>query len=284
MSWSGLSDSQDGARAKKQRLYSPDDDRDNDSFTTSFRLNWGWVATLNQDPEGKDYFPPCFNPLGMGYHFLGDEIEKPTVLGTGELPRYTAWALAAFRRGTRSATMAKMMDDQNLRAKWVICPSKDFNGKFRDLNLSPVTAPRVHHEAAYAAMTGIVLPPERACTMCKSNRGMFQQCIVLPGYLDGSCAGCHYNSDGNGCSHQIGVSHGVTSTSISDQPRGDSAVTIDDETLLEQAKFIVGDDAYNQLMTLMSVPELSGEMKMMLDRLKTAWNGVLKNLNKKLTT
>lgn len=116
MSWSGLSDSQDGARAKKQRLYSPDDDRDNDSFTTSFRLNWGWVATLNQDPEGKDYFPPCFNPLGMGYHFLGDEIEKPTVLGTGELPRYTAWALAAFRRGTRSATMAKMMDDQNVRA------------------------------------------------------------------------------------------------------------------------------------------------------------------------
>ncbi|XXH05387.1 hypothetical protein Hte_011813 [Hypoxylon texense] len=146
MSWSGLCETGEEAPNKRQRLHSPDDDRDNNNSTTRFRLNWGSVTTLDQDPEGKEHFPPHYNTFGMGYFFLGDEVEKPAVAEASDLPRFTAWAFAAFKRGTLSATMAKMRDDQNLRVKWVICPSKDFNGKFRDLNLSPATAPRVNHE------------------------------------------------------------------------------------------------------------------------------------------
>ncbi|KAI1769273.1 hypothetical protein GGR53DRAFT_473745 [Hypoxylon sp. FL1150] len=195
----------------KPRLDSFDHDRGDDSSSTPHPgLDWDWVATLDQDPEGKDYFPPYLDPFDACY-FRGDEIDKPYVATASDLPQYTAWALTIIRQSSLGGRIEKMKNDKNLGVKWVICPRKDPAGNFRDLDLS--FGP-VNHEAVFAAMVGTVLPPERACAACKDNRGVFQQCIVLPGYLNGACAGCYHDSGGSVCSHRPDPRQPRTSISL----------------------------------------------------------------------
>jgi hypothetical protein len=56
----------------------------------------------------------------------------------------------------------------------------------------------VNREAVLAQGRGLVA--EAACKHCAGGHGPFNECVVLPGRLGGSCANCHYNSSGARCS------------------------------------------------------------------------------------
>lgn len=70
----------------------------------------------------------------------------------------------------------------------------------RELNVARV----VNHEALLAQTRG-VFPPD-PCAHCQQGGGPFLDCVVVPGALNGSCAGCHYNSSGSRCSLRSGKS------------------------------------------------------------------------------
>ncbi|KAI1773800.1 hypothetical protein F4818DRAFT_443105 [Hypoxylon cercidicola] len=105
-------------------------------------LDWDWVITLDQDPEGKSYFPPRYNSFGASF-FLGDDDERPSVSGESDLPDLTTWMLAKIRQSRRSSVIAQMMRDESLQVKWVVCPRTHWknNGCFyREINIYRGTA------------------------------------------------------------------------------------------------------------------------------------------------
>ncbi|KAI1768784.1 hypothetical protein GGR53DRAFT_353264 [Hypoxylon sp. FL1150] len=164
-------------------------------------LDWDWVKALDQDPTGKKDFPGRFDPpeeLGT----LGLDMQRPDLDFTGDLKEFSTWALARLRRMRASNAIARMLSDPNVKVKWELAVNtywKNAVCHYRDIAISG-SGP--NHEAAYAAMCGIVLPPEHACENCRANRTVFTYCIVLPGYLKGSCVGCHYNNSGSRCTHR----------------------------------------------------------------------------------
>ncbi|KAI6092429.1 hypothetical protein F4821DRAFT_253878 [Hypoxylon rubiginosum] len=164
-------------------------------------LDWEWVKTLDQDPTEKDYFPERFDPpeeLGV----LGQDLDKPDLDFTGDLEAFSIWVLARLRDKRATNAIAAMLSDPNVKVKWQLAVNTYFKNsvcRYRDI---AITLPGPNHEAAYAAMCGIVLPPEHACMHCKANKTVFTYCIVLPGYLNGACVGCHYNNSGSRCSHR----------------------------------------------------------------------------------
>src|SRR3954454_19341867 len=60
----------------------------------------------------------------------------------------------------------------------------------------------VNREALLAQTHGV--PATTTCNHCVKGEGPFTVCVVVPGHLNGSCAGCHYNSSGVRCSLQSG--------------------------------------------------------------------------------
>lgn len=119
-------------RVKKQRL---NRDCDNDSSGTTNPttnrdrplpllennpgLNWDWVAILDQDPTGNDYFPPCYDTSVVNF-FLGEEMEKPPVADGNDLPQHTNWILARVKEVKASHAVVKMMSDPNV---WYTYPA-----------------------------------------------------------------------------------------------------------------------------------------------------------------
>ncbi|KAI4870936.1 hypothetical protein F4820DRAFT_466561 [Hypoxylon rubiginosum] len=176
-------------------------------------LNWEWVKTVDQDPTGKDYFPAPFDPP-EDYRCNGLDIEKPNLDLSGDLREYSIWVLARIRRMRQSNAVAAMIADPNVKIKWVISVNtywKNTVCHYREIVLGG-TGP--NHEAAYAAMCGVVLPPEAWCENCKANKSVFTFCIVLPGYLTGACVGCHLNHSGSRCSHRPDAKTRVRPTAI----------------------------------------------------------------------
>ena len=55
-------------------------------------------------------------------------------------------------------------------------------------------------EATLAYSRGQVRDGVQACRDCKRGRGPFVECVILKGYLKGSCSNCHYSSEGTRCS------------------------------------------------------------------------------------
>jgi hypothetical protein len=55
-------------------------------------------------------------------------------------------------------------------------------------------------EAALAYSRGQVMDGVQACRDCKRGRGPFTKCVILKGYLKGSCSNCHYSAEGARCS------------------------------------------------------------------------------------
>jgi hypothetical protein len=55
-------------------------------------------------------------------------------------------------------------------------------------------------EAALAYSRGQIRHGVQACRDCKTGRGPFVKCVVLRGYLKGSCSNCHYSAEGVRCS------------------------------------------------------------------------------------
>lgn len=55
-------------------------------------------------------------------------------------------------------------------------------------------------EAALAYSRGQVRNGVLACLDCKRGRGPFVKCVILEGYLKGSCSNCHYSAEGARCS------------------------------------------------------------------------------------
>lgn len=56
----------------------------------------------------------------------------------------------------------------------------------------------VNLEARLGQMTGQVSTP--TCTHCAGNAGVWSLCVVVAGHFKGSCANCHYGSEGARCS------------------------------------------------------------------------------------
>lgn len=53
-------------------------------------------------------------------------------------------------------------------------------------------------EAELAQFTGQV--HASGCTHCAGGSGVWSACVVAPGFFGGSCANCHYGSEGSRCS------------------------------------------------------------------------------------
>ena len=56
----------------------------------------------------------------------------------------------------------------------------------------------VNREATLGQGRGLVA--EAPCKHCDGGHGPFEECVVLPDRLGGSCCNCHYNSSGVRCS------------------------------------------------------------------------------------
>ena len=55
-------------------------------------------------------------------------------------------------------------------------------------------------EAALAYSRGQVIEDDNACRSCGRGNGPFRKCIIIKGYMSGSCSNCHYNGGGKSCS------------------------------------------------------------------------------------
>ncbi|KAE9367799.1 hypothetical protein N431DRAFT_429112 [Stipitochalara longipes BDJ] len=53
-------------------------------------------------------------------------------------------------------------------------------------------------EAELGQFVGQVQTP--GCTHCARGFGVWTVCVAVPGFLNGSCANCHYGSEGKRCS------------------------------------------------------------------------------------
>lgn len=81
----------------------------------------------------------------------------------------------------------------------------------RMVNMVPVRIPQVRDgrtvnlgrntniEAVMAQHAGTV-HPHRPCGHCASGAGVWTECVTVTGLLLGSCANCHYGSEGARCS------------------------------------------------------------------------------------
>lgn len=65
---------------------------------------------------------------------------------------------------------------------------------------------RVYHkEGGLAFVVGEVKSGEEACEKCQGKgKAPFSECVVVPGFSEGSCANCHYFSHGGRCSLRPG--------------------------------------------------------------------------------
>ncbi|KAI2606729.1 hypothetical protein GGR54DRAFT_405998 [Hypoxylon sp. NC1633] len=168
-------------------------------------LDWDLVAKLDQDPEGKSYFPPLFDEDARAPYepYATDNKVVPDILTDPECQVYTAWCLDRIKNMRVSNIVASMLDDPNLKVRWCL-PLRSYYKEqqlfLRELQLN--SSPLSNHEAAYASMVGVVLSPEMACEYCKKQNGTFRCCIVVPGRLNGACTCCHYNSGGSKCTHR----------------------------------------------------------------------------------
>jgi Protein of unknown function (DUF3716) len=61
-----------------------------------------------------------------------------------------------------------------------------------------VTTRAANLEAFLGHVTGQVQVPQ--CHHCSTGSGVWMQCVVVPGLFSGSCANCHYGSEGARCS------------------------------------------------------------------------------------
>ncbi|KAI1451342.1 hypothetical protein F4805DRAFT_463877 [Annulohypoxylon moriforme] len=185
--------------------------------TNKMGLDWDWVETLDQDPRGKTYFPARFAPPNQT-SFLGDDEDQPDITNVTDLTNYTAWVLSRVKKMLASKIVVSMIEDPNLEVKWTLSLNSQVHNRisrYREIKLVRFQSPATNFEAAYAAMVGIILPPEHACNSCKANQGPFKNCIVVPKYLNGACAGCHYNSSGSRCSHRSDSSKRIRIAGVS---------------------------------------------------------------------
>ena len=45
---------------------------------------------------------------------------------------------------------------------------------------------------------------KEACEQCAASLKPFAHCVIVNGFFQKSCSGCHYNSSGKGCSFRTG--------------------------------------------------------------------------------
>ncbi|KAI1403046.1 hypothetical protein F4819DRAFT_252487 [Hypoxylon fuscum] len=175
----------------------------NTTHSSSPGLDWNYLKAIDQTQA--DYLPTPFSPSDR-LHYTGEYSDQPPLKGDTDLGEFTHWVLARVKRMAVSNTISHMITDPHLSAKWTITPNTQYKDRtrcFKEIKLG--ITPTTNHEAAYAQMCGIVLPPEQSCIDCQAKKGKFQHCVVVPGYLNGACANCHYNSAGRKCSHRPAI-------------------------------------------------------------------------------
>ncbi|KAI0180309.1 hypothetical protein GGR52DRAFT_237973 [Hypoxylon sp. FL1284] len=114
------------------------------------------------------------------------------------------WALDVLSRARMKPRLRPLLTDTEVKVKWALPVRIYYKNPalvYRYISLDGMT----RRGAVYAAMCGIVLPPDYRCKKCRNGYGVFACSIVLPSYLRGACAGCHYLAANNKCSFQPGT-------------------------------------------------------------------------------
>lgn len=114
-----------------------------------------------------------------------------------QVPSPAALATRADNANADTATARAVRPVARLRGlslRWVV-DRGSAAGAYRTVNL---TARAANVESALAQARGVVAA--QPCTSCARGGGPFSECVVLAGQLLGSCANCHYGSEGARCS------------------------------------------------------------------------------------
>ncbi|KAI1417234.1 hypothetical protein F5Y13DRAFT_202755 [Hypoxylon sp. FL1857] len=138
-------------RKRKIDLVDPNEEAPSHTglVSSSSGLDWSWVNGLDQDPTGQSHFPPRFEPPTEN-PFLGDHDDKPDLMDNADLTQYTAWVLARVKKMRVSNAVKAMIDDPNLKVKWVISLNKYYQDeirRYREIKLTP--SPVSNHEGKF---------------------------------------------------------------------------------------------------------------------------------------
>ncbi|OTA98334.1 hypothetical protein M426DRAFT_259054 [Hypoxylon sp. CI-4A] len=79
------------------------------------------MGNVSLDQTGKDYLPARLGPLDLdALPYDGEDIDEPALKDSGDFGEYSQWVLARVRRIRGSNSMARLLDDRKLTAKWVM--------------------------------------------------------------------------------------------------------------------------------------------------------------------
>ena len=85
-------------------------------------------------------------------------------------------------------------------AKMKLLRGVEFRSGRNEINIFQI----YNSEAALAYTRGQVRESISACQSCLRGNGPFAKCVVIQGYMKGSCSNCHYNSERSRCSFYNG--------------------------------------------------------------------------------
>ena len=126
-------------------------------------------------------------------------MNQPAAL-PAQNPSPAALAAAAEAAAANTATMRALRPLPRVRGvslRWA--PGLGgAPGVYRGVRLE-ARAPNA--EAALAQSRGTIAP--QACASCVRGGGPFTECVLVAGQLRGSCANCHYGSEGARCSFRV---------------------------------------------------------------------------------
>lgn len=145
--------------------------------------------------------PPPRPPQHQGFTPINTAAAASTVAGPPsrppQVPSPAALATSADNANADTATARAVRPVARLRGlslRWVVGRGSAA-GAYRTVNPASRAA---NVEAALSQARGVVAA--QPCTSCARGGGPFTECVVLAGQLLGSCANCHYGSEGARCS------------------------------------------------------------------------------------
>ncbi|OBT60046.1 hypothetical protein VE03_10359 [Pseudogymnoascus sp. 23342-1-I1] len=115
-----------------------------------------------------------------------------------ESPRLTSRELQAWQVLVNANTGSNPPDTTALTALRTIPDVRNLDFRRLDMAHFPNLERPVNMEAAVGFMVGELVEPP--CAHCSAGRGQFPLCVRVAGFFGGSCASCHYGSEGARCS------------------------------------------------------------------------------------
>ncbi|KAI2619457.1 hypothetical protein GGS26DRAFT_324658 [Hypomontagnella submonticulosa] len=118
-------------------------------LATTKGLDLEQVRELDQNPEGKDYFPQPYSPLAVDLP-ITDADSVPDDAKDPACHRYTAWCIQEIRKARASNIIARMMADPSLTIKWNLYLRRTWKNRelvLKELQLAP--SHTTNHEGTF---------------------------------------------------------------------------------------------------------------------------------------